>query len=365
MTEENGLPWYAKGGENQDVILSSRVRLARNLANFPFPLYFKKDDAERVQSLVFDAFSKIQNKDENLYFHAVDTSSIEEKARCLLEERGVLKSGKNLPKETGLLMSMDGSFSTLVNSQDHLRLSSFHSGLNFKDTFAFCEMIDSKLQKSLQFAASYDFGYLSCALRDSGSGMKLSARIHVPGAVRTGKLNVIIDYLREKNIAIVPAFPSISQGSAAGSIFLIHTLSAMSGSELDQIADFESACMYIAESERKILTGYADNKRTVVFNSVIRSYSLAKFSTLISLREAVDMISDLKVGLSCGFISGIDERLLCGLLYRVQPYHLMYLLDEGKFSFEKDVASDKRAMIDRLRALVMQEAIQNISLGNL
>ena len=368
MIDETGLPWYAKTGFDEDVIISSRVRLARNLANFPFPSNFKGDDASRVQSLIFDAFAQIQEKEDNITFHAVNTKELDEKGRRILEERGVLKSnktGQSVSSETGLVMSHEGSLSTLINFKDHIRISSFKAGLDLKNTFAECSLLDQKLQKCLQFAASYDFGYLTQSFKDTGSGMKLSARIFIPAIIRTGKLNTIVDFLSEKNIAIKPAFPDISQGSAAGSFYLIHSTGAMSGSELDQIADFESACMYITESERKILTNYADNKRTVVFNSVIRSYSIAKFSLLVSLMESVELISDLMVGLQCGFLSGIDQKLLCGLLFRVQPSHLFYLLESGKFSFEKDILKDERAKIDRLRALILQEAIQKISLGNL
>lgn len=368
MSNENNLPWYARAGKEQDVVLFSRVRLARNLANFPFPMYFRNDDGQRVQSLVFDAFARMQNDDQKLSFHAVETKELDENGRKILEERGVLK--KNQKKdgtfpETGVVMSMEGSVSTLINCGDHLRIASFSSGLDIQKNYSSASELDWKLQQYLQFAASYDFGYLTAALRDAGSGMKLSAKVHIPATIRTGKLNIIVDYLREKGFGIMPAYPDISQGAAAGSIYRIKTESSMEGSELDQIADFEAACKFIAESERKISTTYADNKRTVVYNSVIRAYSVAKLSLLVSLRESVDIISDLMLGLRLGFVSGIDQKLLCGLLYRVQPAHLYYLLKDGNLAFEKDIQDDTRAKIDRLRALVLQEAVQKISLGKL
>ena len=86
---------------------------------------------------------------------------------------------------------------------------------------------------------------------------------------------------------------------------------------------------------------------------------------MISFKEAVDIISDIKTGLNLGLLSGIENSMLCGLLFRVQPAHLSYLLESGDFSFEEDIRADKRAMIDRLRALILQEAFEKISLGNL
>lgn len=368
MSNEENLPWYARKGNDQDVVLFSRVRLARNLANFPFPMYFRNDDSQRVQSLIFDAFARIQDEDQSVAFHAVDTRELDENGRKILEERGVLKRIQKRDgecPETGVVMSMEGSLSSLINFGDHLRISGFSSGLDIRKNYARTSELDWKLQQYLQFAASYDFGYLTAALRDVGSGMKLSAKVHIPATVRTGKLNVIVDYLREKGFGILPAYPDISQGSAAGSIYRIRTESSLDGTELDQIADFEAACKFIAESERKISASYADNKKTVVYNSVIRAYSIAKLSLLVSLREAVDIISDLMLGVRLGFVSGIEQNLLCGLLYRVQPAHLYYLLNDGNFTFEKDIQEDTKAKIARLRALVLQEAVQKISLGNL
>ena len=367
INEVNGLPWYSYDGQNRDVIISSRVRLARNLANFPFPAQFRGDDKERVQAIVFDAFSQLDNA---AGFHAIESASLSENSRQILEERGVIKPSAEkkacrLPSESGIVMSADGKICCPVNCSDHLHIARFASGLDFRSSFEECRKIDAQLQKKLQFAASYDFGYLTAAMRNAGSGMKLSARIHLPGTVRFGKLSVILDYLKQKNCSVMPAFPSISQGSAAGNFFLISTNSAQNGSEIDQIAEMESICKYIAECECKILKDFADNKSTLIRNSVIRAYSIAKFSMLVSLREAVDIISDIKLGLQLHLLSGIDINALCSLLYRIQDGHLSYLMNNGSFDFEKDVLCDGRMKIDRLRAITIQESFEKISLGNL
>lgn len=368
MAKKSGEPWYSMSGEDLDVVVSSKVRVARNLANFPFPEHFRNDDSARVQSLIFDSFSQLQQKNEDMLFHAIVSSELDDDGRKLLEERGVLRPVN--PKtssffDTGVIMSLDGTTSASINYKDHLRLSSYRSGLSVRECFDTVFNIDAGLQNSLQFAASYDFGYLSAFLKDCGSGMKISARLHLPATILTGRLNNVVTYLDEYNLVIQPAFPDISQGSAAGSFYQISTSSSMKGSELDQLAEFEGACKFIAETERKISRDYADNKRTIVRNSVIRSYSLSKCSLLVSYREAVGLISDIKFGVDHGFLTGIEDSQLCGLLYRIQPAHLSFLLKDGNFQFENDISGDRRSMIDRLRALILQEAFEKISLGNL
>lgn len=367
---QNGLPWYACSGPESDVVISTRVRFARNLANFPFPEYFRGDDGYRVQSLIFDSFAQIQNNDDSIRFHAVETASLDDSGRTILEERGVLdkmikQGGKEYLPETGVVMTLDGCCSTVINNVDHIKISYFQPGLSCRKCFDECLKIDTGLQNTLQFAASYEFGYLTARLLDAGSGMKISSRIHIPSAVRFGKLNQITDIARENGLSLNPAFPLLSQGSVAGSIYVLETVSASNGSELDQLAVFESACRQIAETERKISREYADNKRTIIRNTVIRAYSIARFSLLVSLREAVDIISDIKTGLRMGFLTGIDDCMLSGLLYRIQPGHLAYLLESGNFSFEEDIRDDQRTKIDRIRGLILQEAFEKISLGKL
>ena len=171
INEVNGLPWYSYDGQNRDVIISSRVRLARNLANFPFPAQFRGDDRERVQAIVFDAFSQMENA---AGFHAIESASLSENSRQILEERGVIKPSAEkkacrLPSESGIVMSADGKICCPVNCSDHLHIARFSSGLDFRSSFEECRKIDAQLQKKLQFAASYDFGYLTAAMRNAGS----------------------------------------------------------------------------------------------------------------------------------------------------------------------------------------------------
>ena len=364
---ENGLPWFTYSGKDRDVVISSRVRLARNLANFPFPLRFQRDDRERVQAIIFDAFSKINDSKDNGNFYAIDSKSLAPLSAQILEERGAKKSlaekrAMHLLAESGIVMSADGKICCTVNATDHLHIAHFSSGLNFRESYKECSRIDNALQKHLQIAANYDFGYLCATMRNTGSGMKLSARIHTPAIIHSGRFQAIIDYLKSNGVSLMPAFPEVSPQNAAGGFFQIANTSALNGSEIDQIATMESICKYIAESERKILKNFADNKPTVIRNSILRAYSISKFSMLISLREAIDIISDIKFGVQLNLVKGIDIDELCSLLYRVQNGQLLYLMENGSFDFEKDIENNQTIKLDRLRAVILQEAFAKITL---
>lgn len=351
------VPWYSKVGPDSDVVVSSRVRIARNLANFPFPTALRNDDSERVDLIVMGVFSELKCGEK---FHSIKKQTLDENGILVLSERGVLEEN-----QSAVIMDFEGNIAVSLNTTDHIKISSVASGLSFRDNFNRIMELDGELQKKLQFAASKNMGFLCSQLKDVGSGMKLSARVHLPAVVLNKKLDSIVEYLNGTNCEIQTAFPEISTDRAAGNFFQISSRNSYSGSEIDQIANFESVIKFITETERKVLTEYADNKRTFIRNSIIQSFSKAKFSLFITLREAVDIISDIKTGLRLGIVEGIDESVLCGLLLKVQKGHLQYILGDGQFDFEEDVKKDFAAQIDRLRAITLQDAFENISLGKL
>ena len=360
-------PWYAENGEHDETIVSTRVRLARNLASFPFPERFQGDDAKRARALIFDAFSRIGDTGS---YHALKHSALDQGTRCILEERGIIRSAKDFAQnqeksQCGIVMSADGRISCEVNCRDHLHLASFSTGLSVRSAYKACATVDAALQNELPFAASYDFGYLTSQFEDCGSGMKLSARIHIPATERSGKMPYLRDFLSKNALGLHYLFPPQFVDSPSAYFYTIYTCSAIDGSEIDRIAAFEAACKYIAEKERIFSANIADRKSVVHRNFVIRAYSTAKTSLLLPLSESLDVIADLKFGLKLGLLTGISDSALGGLLFRVQPGHLAFVMSAGKFVFEDDIASSALLKLDRLRALIIQEALTNATLRNI
>ena len=347
-------PWYSYAGKDGDVVVSTRVRLARNLADFLFPSAEKKDEAERVQTLVFDAFSHFENPDD---YHLVTTETLDALGKKILEERGVLDGSG----ASGIVMKGDGRLSCRVNSTDHVRIASFEPGLNCARAFDECRLCDDGMQKTLQFAASYEFGYLTSILSDAGSGMKVSIRVHLPSLTFSGEADAVLNDVRAKGLDVFSVYGTgDGYGVSLGSYYDIATASSLSGSEFDQTASVESAGKYLAEAERKFRKRCAENKSTQVRNIILRAFAEAKFSVLLSLKQSVSIVSALKWGLDSGILQGIDDGVLCSLLYRVQDGHLEFLLKNGNFAFEADIQNDMRLKIERLRALIVQEAFEAV-----
>lgn len=350
-----GDAWYNAAGDDDDVIVSSRVRLARNLANFPFPENFDEESAARVQNIIFDSFNHFDDAEA---YQTVMLSTVPSLGAKILRERGLFQENFG----TGLVMRIDGVSSCLVNCTDHVRISSFAPGLACNAAYVSSRDIDMQLQESVQFAASHDFGYLTARALDSGSGMKISLRVHLPSISYAGKIPELIKYCEERGYAVQDCFGSGSVFSLSlGGFYQISTTQAVSGNEIDQLAGITSLGKYICEFERKIRADYADNKSTAVRDLILRSFAQARFCLLMNMRESIDIISAVKWGLDLGYIKGIKDHDLSSLLFKVQSGHLGFLLKTSDFHFDNDVADDDALKENRLRAIIMQEAFKKMT----
>ncbi len=353
--------WYAGNGPENDVVLSTRIRLARNLANFPFPSKFKDDDAFRVQTLVFDSFSHSSEPDK---YQGVISSELDALGSEILEERGVLDSAFSKESGSGIIVRTDGKISCEVNTRDHVRLSSFVPGLDGNEAFNLVAKVDDELQNTLQFAADYEIGYLTSNIDDSGSGMKVSCRVHLPSLSFSGKLLDLFASLNSKELVVSDCFGAGNlPSSSLGFYYQVSTKLAGNGTELSQIASIVSAVKFLAESERKERDIILRNRQTEVRNKIYQAYAKVKFSSLLDLRESIEIISDIKWGKNLGFFSGIKDSELCALLYRIQNGHLQFVLKSKKFNFPKDISENKVLKTNYLRCLTLQEAFENIKMN--
>ena len=242
--------WYSIDGSDNDVVLSTRVRLARNLVNFPFPSAYKGDDAERVRALIFDSFVHMENPE---HYQLVCVHNLENLGQRILIERGVIVSDIVSSPSPGVVVRLDGKVSCTVNNIDHLRISSFVSGLDVTHGFNLAHNLDLAMQNRLQFASSVDFGYLTTQFSDTGSGMKISLMLHLPSITHTGILQRVFKDVLAQGFIISGFYGTGSDsGSSLGSYYQLSNSSSFFGSEEGQIESITSIAKNICETERKI-----------------------------------------------------------------------------------------------------------------
>ncbi len=351
------LEWYDFPGKDDDVVLSTRVRLARNLADFPFPHKLSKSDKQRVQTLAFDAFTSSPHSEK---FICIDCASQNVQNIKILKERGLL--GREI--STGTVINSDGNSACIINGSDHLKIVSYASGLDYEKAAENCFFIDGLLQDKLQIAASFQFGYLTSDFCNSGTGMKITVRIHIPATILSGAFPSIIENCKKHNFQIKKVTDS-RNSDFIPSIFDISTAnsccSSASLTEFEQAAEIISFVQMIIKTERKIRKETADNERTALLNLIRRNYVKAEYSLLIEETEAMDFISAVKLGLHTNTLEGVTDTQLHSMFYKTKYGYIKFLMENGEFTFEKDIKNKADLKTERLRAAVLQDLFKSIN----
>lgn len=352
--------WYSEKGYYDDVVCSTRIRLARNLADFPFPIKLKEEDRERVQALIFDAFSRLENPND---YQSLSVGDLELLGRLILAERGVLTQEMIEKNNTAVVIRGDGKISCTVNSFDHLHLSSFSTGLNLQESYELINSVDSRLQDSLQFAGNPEFGYLSYRLRDTGTGMKVSVMFHLPSLTHSGLETSIFKSLLNSGFDVYACYSTQAKNTtkALGAYYRISTNKSFPQDEINQISKVVSVANQLMEAENQERKNLLKSSPTLLKDKIYRALATIKYSRYISLSEGIELVSLIKWGKNCGFFTGIEDSTLFALLYRIQSAHLGFVIRSGNFNFEEDVNTPE-LQTDRLRALVLQETVSSVYL---
>lgn len=346
--------WYTEEGADTDVVLSSRVRVARNLDGFSFPLTIKADEAERVQSLVFDAFNHQAEPDK---YQIIQMSNLDVLGRRILAERGVLEADSGNEHWRGIIVRNDGVLSVTVNMEDHVRIAAFASGLSLFSCGNISATVESLLQKKLDFSTMTGFGYLASNLFSTGTGIKASAVLCLSGLAMNGHLErVIRDYLA--NGFVLRGYYGQSNGLSLGCLYQISNLSASTGDSDSQLSVLNQAVTKLVELERKSRSELFRSRPTIVEDTVFRAIVTAKYARLLPLSEAIDLIHRIKLGVNVALIKGITNYNLTALLYRIQNAHLQFVISSTSIIIEEELVSEETRM-DRLRAMIVQEVLKD------
>lgn len=346
--------WYTQDGPDNDAVLSTRTRLARNLGGFVFPGRIKSDDAESVLSLVFDAFNHLENPDD---YQKVRLSALDARGRSILAERGVIETGAGTEPWKGVVVRNDGMLGATVNIEDHLRLSSFSPGLSVFACSSSVFRIDDILQKKLQFSALPGMGYLAQDIRNTGSAMKISVLCSLQGLCLNGLLERVIREYLAQGFSIRGFFGS-SRNTSLGCLYQLSGGSCSSGDIQSQITRMEQAAGKLAALERRCRTDLFEARKTELEDTVFRALSTAKYARFIGRDEAVDLIERIRLGLNLELVTGITNTELTALLYRIQSAHISFVISSGSIIIEEDVRQEEQKL-ERLRAMVIQEVLKH------
>jgi len=329
---ENNNKWFSGEGPHSDIIISTRVRLARNIEGYPFPwksaLSAKRDILDKVK----DAVHKIQYIND-AWFIKMDTLGAVDK-QFLLERHLISQEHTRSVKGKGLVLSGSEEFSIMINEEDHLRIQVIAAGFDLNRAWLFINKLDDELSKHLPFSFSPELGYLTACPTNVGTALRASCMLHLPALVLTKNIDKVLELLSKLSFTARGLFGEGTQ--AVGNFFQVSNRATLGLSEKEIIDNLSGVVRQVKEQELTSRQALIKKHRHTFEDSIWRSLGILRNCRLISAKEAFSHLSMLYVGVDLGIIKEVDRSTINNLFIIVQPAHLQKIEDKVLKEEERD-----------------------------
>ncbi len=326
--------WLGGGGEDSDIVISTRVRLARNIEGFSFSTKLNKKEAEGLVQTCQTRLIPLA-KQEGWEWVALETLSPVSK-QVLVERRLISRElkGKDLP--TAVLHDPQATISLMIGEEDHLRLQVFRSGLALREAFETANRIDDQIAECLPLSFSHQYGFLTTCPTNTGTGMRVSVMLHLPALALTQKeIQKATNSMQEMGMTVRGPYGEGSQ--ASGDLFQVSNQRTLGASELELIQSLENAVGTMILWERKLRKDLGESP-TFLKDRVYRALGTLRGAHILSSSEALDLLSMLRLGRLFN-LEGLPSHETWNRLFLLtQPGHLMENAGRELDPTERDLA---------------------------
>jgi protein arginine kinase len=327
----NSGEWLSDEGPNRQIVVTSRVRLARNIAGKPFPGWAKKAERLEVMERVKASVEGLPEMAES-YSEKLEALSPLEKQ--VLVERHLI-SREHAAKGVGsaVVMNSSQSLSVMINEEDHLRMQAITSGLRLPEAYMMIDRVDSALEEQLDVAFDEKLGYLTSCPTNVGTGMRASAMLHLPGLVMSEQINKIINSVNKIGLAVRGLHGEGSE--AMGNLFQVSNQTTLGESESEIIGRLNRVIEQIIEHEQNARGLLSQRKTRTLIDQIGRAYGLLSYAYAISSKEALNLLSVIKLGIDLGVFPDAHRFPVDELFIETQPAHLQKGAGTQKMSSEE------------------------------
>ncbi len=304
------MSWYDRHGPDQDVIVSTRVRLARNIKGHAFPHLLKEQEREDLIQEIADRVRQI----DPVSFHLVRRDDLTDIDRLSLAEHHIinpmlLKSGQ----DHGLMINDQEDLSILLLDEDHLRVQSIAAGFRPDDVFDRAKKLATALESVLDIAKDKNFGYLTACPTNVGTGLRISVLFHAAGLNRLGQLKYLIDSLRRSGYTVRGYYGEGSQDQ--GQMIQVSNQVTLGQSDFDMVKKFSALMQVVIDKERNARKAWYDQEGIQLKDKIYRSKAILENAYLVGHNEAFACLSDLRLGRALGFEAFPDYPDILALSY--------------------------------------------------
>jgi protein arginine kinase len=343
---KNPADWMTGATAGRGAVLTSRIRLARNLRHHPFPGWAKRDQRAAAYDLMRPAVEALPVMKDGFSQELCKLTAVQK--QILVERHLASREHAARGDGSGVVIDRRQAFSFMLNEEDHLRMQAIRPGLQLQAAFDSLSELDTTLESSLEFAFDPTLGYLTTCPTNLGTGMRASAMLHLPGLVLSDQIGPVLQAVGKIGLAVRGLYGEGTE--SLGNLFQISNQSTLGESEETIIRHLERVISQVAHHEQNAREKLLEDDPAMVADKIGRAYGVLRHAHLIDSKEALTHLSLLRLGGNTGFFPPSVETLCDRLLMEIQPAHLQY-------EASRELLPEER---DTLRAKIIRDHLQNL-----
>lgn len=325
--------WMTSDGEHSDIVMATRVRLARNMRGYLFPIASNEDEALAVDKMVVGALLDAESGDTYSYLKMSELSQLD---REVLVEKHLISPQLAHPERPGAVMlSEDETVSIMVNEEDHVRIQCIYPGLQLEEAYKQADAVDDVLEKELPYAFDEEFGYLTSCPSNTGTGMRASVMMHLPALTMTKQIERIIPAISRLGLVVRGSY---GEGSKAlGNIYQVSNQVTLGKTEQEILEELENITSRLIGHEKQSRKTLMEKSKTALEDRLFRSLGTLVYARLLQTGEAARCLSDVRLGIDLGLIDNVDVSIMNELMIFMQPGFLQQYAKTELTQEERDI----------------------------
>ncbi|HEX7065061.1 MAG TPA: protein arginine kinase [Bacillales bacterium] len=328
-------PWMKAKGPDADIVLSSRIRLARNLRNYPFPLLAPPEMNQEANEHIKRSVKGKSYSDLG-HFDMITIDELKPIEKRALVEKHMISPHLAEDSDYGsVLINEQESVSIMVNEEDHLRIQCLFPGFQLYEALTLATGVDDWLEQELDYAFDETRGYLTSCPTNVGTGMRASVMMHLPALVMTQQMNRIAPAINQLGLVVRGIYGEGSE--SLGNVFQISNQITLGKSEEDIVEDLRGVAMQLIQRERSARKSLLESSKVHMEDRVWRSYGTLANSRIMQSKEAATCLSDVRLGIDLDLIQGVSQDILNELMILTQPGFLQQYAGKTLDPEERDV----------------------------
>jgi protein arginine kinase len=334
-------------GPHDRIVMSSRVRLARNVREGSFPGHAKKPERVQILEAIRPAVEKLPEMTDRFSASMDELPALDK--QILVERHLISREHAAKNAGSGLVLNREETLCVMINEEDHLRMQSLRPGLQIKEAWAALDRVDTQLESRLHYAFDHRLGYLTACPTNLGTGIRVSAMLHLPGLVLAEQINPIIQSVNKLGLAVRGLYGEGTE--ALGNVFQVSNQMTLGEGEPAIVERLDKVLSQIIEHEENSRQKLLEEKSKTVFNHIGRAYGILANAHVISSKETMNLLSLFHLGVDMGLFPSTDAALPNELFLITQPAHLQQRHSEKLSPEERDI----------LRADMVREALKTVN----